>query len=76
MQLIELLNEMKKRSFNLMDIEILVSREEKFVMNGEDFRNTLTLEPDQDMTNFNYSNSDDLQLAGEIDLQWYVFKKY
>ncbi|PTI73867.1 hypothetical protein BU064_13075 [Staphylococcus succinus] len=76
MQLIDLLNELKKGSFNLMDIELLVSKEEKDVMDGVDFRDTLTLEPNQSMTNFNYENADDLQLAGEIDMQWYVFKKY
>lgn len=76
MQLIDLLNELKKGSFNLMDIELLVSKEEKDVMDGVDFRDTLILEPNQSMTNFNYENDDDLQLAGEIDMQWYVFKKY
>lgn len=76
MQLIDLLNELKKGSFNLMDIELLVSKEEKDVMDGEDFRSVLTLEPNQDMKCLEYKNSDDLQLVGEIDMQWYVFKKY
>lgn len=76
MQLIDLLNELKKGSFNLMDIELFVSKEEKDVMDGEDFRSTLTLEPNQDIKCLKYNNSDDLQLVGEIDMQWYVFKKY
>lgn len=76
MELVEIEKEVEKGSFNLMDIEILVSKEEKDVMDGEDFRNTLTLEPNQDITNLNNTNCDDLQLAGEIDMQWYVFKKY
>lgn len=76
MQLIELLNEIKKGTLNLTDIQLLVSKEENHVMNGEDFRSVLTLEPNQDMKCLEYKNSDDLQLVGEIDMQWYVFKKY
>ncbi|WP_281512326.1 hypothetical protein [Mammaliicoccus vitulinus] len=73
--MIELLEELRENPISLIDIELVVSKQDNTTMNGETFRKNLLLEPNQDISNLSYDDYDDEFLVFEIDIQWYVFRK-
>ncbi len=75
MEMIELLEELRENPISLIDIELVVSKQDNTTMNGETFRKNLLLEPNQDISNLSYDDYDDEFLVFEIDIQWYVFRK-
>lgn len=58
---------------DLLDVAIFVSREDDEVMTGEEF--VATFVDGENVHNLDANNSDDLQLIGEIHMQWKLYVK-